>query len=255
MGRGRKGNAGKGQPRSRSAPGGGGGRKNSVNRRGGARELGVRVKTARRRKASSTRWLQRQLNDPYVAAARREGYRSRAAYKLIELDEKLHMLRPGMCVVDLGATPGGWSQVAARKIRAESGEGFLLAVDINPMEPVAGAHFIECDFDSDQGLAMVRQALAGRPVDLVLSDMAAPATGHRQTDHLRIMGLCELALDFAREVLAPGGGFAAKVLAGGTEHQLLAGMKRDFARVRHVKPKASRSGSAEIYVVASGFRA
>ncbi|MCF6198772.1 MAG: RlmE family RNA methyltransferase [Hyphomicrobiaceae bacterium] len=220
----------------------------------GARDLSVRVKSARGRKPSSTRWLQRQLNDPYVAAAKREGYRSRAAYKLVEMDDKLHFLKPGRVVVDLGAAPGGWSQVASKRIRTEYGGGHLVAIDINEMEVVAGAHFLQCDFHDDKAPEQIRALIGERPVDVVLSDMAEPATGHRQTDHLRIMALCELALDFAREILAPNGVFVAKVLAGGTEHTLLADMKRDFTKVKHVKPKASRADSAEMYVVASGYR-
>ncbi len=220
----------------------------------GARDLTVRVKTARGRKPSSTKWLQRQLNDPYVAAAQREGYRSRAAYKLLEIDDKLHFLKPGRCVVDLGATPGGWSQVAAKRIRAEQGEGRLIAIDINDMDVVQGAKFLQCDFMDDEAPARIRELIGPVGVDVVLSDMAAPATGHKQTDHLRIMALCEAALEFAREILSPNGVFIAKVLSGGTEHTLLADMKRDFKTVRHIKPKASRSDSAEMYVVASGFR-
>ncbi len=220
----------------------------------GARELSVRVKSARGRKPSSTKWLQRQLNDPYVAAAQREGYRSRAAFKLLEIDDKMHFLKPGRCVVDLGATPGGWSQVASKRIRAEQGEGHLVAMDINNMDAVQGAHFLQCDFMDDTAPDKIRELIGERGVDVVLSDMAEPATGHKQTDHLRIMSLCELALDFAREILSPNGVFIAKVLAGGTEHTLLKDMKRDFAKVKHVKPKASRADSAEMYVVASGFR-
>ncbi len=233
------------------------GRKSGTGGKGGmkgARDLTVRVRTARGRKPSSTKWLKRQLNDPYVAAAKREGYRSRAAYKLIEMDDKLHFLKPGRVVVDLGATPGGWSQVASKRIRAEQGEGRLVAIDINDMEVVQGANFLQCDFTDNSAPEQIRELIGPVSVDVVLSDMAAPATGHRQTDHLRIMGLCELALEFAREVLAPGGVFIAKVLSGGTEHTLLADMKRDFRTVRHVKPKASRKDSAEMYVVASGFR-
>lgn len=220
----------------------------------GARDLSVRVKSARGRKPSSTRWLQRQLNDPYVAAAQREGYRSRAAYKLLEIDDKLHFLKPGRCVVDLGATPGGWSQVASKRIRAEQGEGNLVAIDINEMDVVQGAKFLQCDFMDEEAPAQIRELIGSSAVDVVLSDMAAPSTGHKQTDHLRIMGLCEAALDFARDILAPGGVFVAKVLSGGTEHTLLADMKRDFKVVRHIKPKASRADSAEMYVVASGYR-
>ena len=220
----------------------------------GARDLTVRVKTARGRKPSSTKWLQRQLNDPYVQAAQREGYRSRAAYKLLEMDDKLHFLKRGRVVVDLGSTPGGWSQVASKRIRAEEGEGRLIAIDINEMAPVAGATFLQIDFMDEDAPAKIRELIGPIGVDVVLSDMAAPATGHKQTDHLRIMGLCELALDFAREILAPEGVFIAKVLSGGTEHTLLADMKRDFKVVRHIKPKASRKDSAEMYVVASGYR-
>ena len=220
----------------------------------GARDLSVRVKTARGRKPSSTKWLQRQLNDPYVKAAQRDGYRCRAAYKLVEIDDKLHFLKPGRCVVDLGAAPGGWSQVASKRIRTEHGGGHLVAIDINHMDAVAGAHFLEVDFMDDAAPEQICELIGGKGVDVVLSDMAAPSTGHRQTDHLRIMGLCEAALEFAREILEPGGVFVAKVLAGGTEHTLLADMKRDFKAVKHVKPKASRADSAEMYVVASGFR-
>ncbi|MCP4936435.1 MAG: RlmE family RNA methyltransferase [bacterium] len=220
----------------------------------GTRELSVRVKTARGRKPSSTKWLQRQLNDPYVAAAQRDGYRSRAAYKLVEIDDKLHFLKSGCCVVDLGAAPGGWSQVASKRIRTEYGGGHLVAIDINPMDAVAGVHFLQVDFMDEQAPGQIGELLGDKGVDVVLSDMAAPATGHRQTDHLRIMGLCELALEFAREILNPGGVFVAKVLAGGTEHTLLADMKRDFKIVKHIKPKASRADSAEMYVVASGYR-
>lgn len=213
------------------------------------RGLKVRVKTARKRTTSSTRWLQRQLNDPYVAAAKREGYRSRAAYKLLEIDDRFHILRKGARVLELGAAPGGWTQVCA----ARAGAGNVLAVDINEMEPVAGARFMRLDFLDPDAPGQIRAALGGA-ADLVLSDMAAPATGHKLTDHARVMALCEAACDFACEVLAPGGGFLAKVLQGGTEARLLARMKQMFARVQHVKPKASRAGSKEIYVLAQGYR-
>jgi 23S rRNA (uridine2552-2'-O)-methyltransferase len=210
----------------------------------------VRVKTARRRKASSTRWLQRQLNDPYVAEARRKGYRSRAAFKLIEIDDRFGLLKRGARVVDLGAAPGGWSQVAAERV---GDRGLVIAVDLAEMDAIAGVNFLLLDFTDEEAPATVEAALGG-PVDLVLSDMAAPATGHPPTDHLRIMALCEAALDFAAGVLKPGGAFVAKVLQGGTERGLLQRMKRDFAVVRHVKPPASRKDSAEMYVVATGFR-
>ncbi|MFP6748528.1 MAG: RlmE family RNA methyltransferase [Alphaproteobacteria bacterium] len=210
----------------------------------------VRVRTARRRKASSTRWLQRQLNDPYVVAAKKDGYRSRAAYKLLQLDEKFGLLKKGLVVVDLGAAPGGWTQVL---LQALGPRGTILAVDINEMDPVAGCLNLVGDVTERATEAAVRKAL-GRPADLVLSDMAPPATGHRATDHLRIIALAEAALDLARAVLAPGGGFVAKVWQGGSEGGLLAALKRDFAQVRHAKPEASRAGSAEMYVVATGYR-
>jgi 23S rRNA (uridine2552-2'-O)-methyltransferase len=211
------------------------------------------VKTAGRRSASSTRWLERQLNDPYVAEARRLGYHSRAAFKLAQLDDRFGVIQPGARVVDLGAAPGGWTQVAVERSRAREGRGHVVAVDLTPMEPVAGAEILELDFLAPEAPGRIRAALEG-PADLVMSDMAAPATGHPQTDHLRIMALAEAAYAFAKEVLAPGGAFLAKVLRGGAEKQLLDALKRDFATVRHVKPPASRADSAEIYVVATGFR-
>ena len=213
------------------------------------RPLTQKLRTARGRTTSQQRWLQRQLNDPYVNAARTQGYRSRAAFKLLELDDKFRLLRPGARVVDLGSTPGGWTQVAV----ARCGKGRVVAVDINEMEPVAGALFMQLDFLAEGADTQVKAALDGQ-VDVVLSDMAAPATGHRQTDHMRIMALCELAVHFACDVLAPGGHFVAKVLKGGTENELLNLLKRDFAEVRHAKPPASRSDSSESYVVAKGFR-
>jgi 23S rRNA (uridine2552-2'-O)-methyltransferase len=219
----------------------------------GSRSLTVKVKTAGKRTASSTRWLERQLNDPYVAEAKRLGYRSRAAFKLAQLDDRLGLIKPGARVVDLGAAPGGWTQLAVERARAREGRGHVVAVDLSPMEPMAGAEILELDFLDAEAPKRIRAALGG-PADLVMSDMAAPSTGHPQTDHLRIMALAEAAYDFAREVLAPGGAFLAKVLRGGTERQLLEAMKRDFATVRHVKPPASRADSAEIYVVATGFR-
>lgn len=220
----------------------------------GTRRLGVKVRTAKGRKLSSTRWLQRQLNDPYVARAREEGYRSRAAFKLLEIDRKYGLLKPGMRVVDLGAAPGGWSQVAARAVSPEGREGKVVAVDISEMEPLPGVEVIRLDFLEPGAPQRVREALEGGLADAVLSDMAAPATGHRQTDHLRIIGLCEAALDFAEGVLAPGGAFLAKVLQGGTERDLLNRLKVNFTSVRHVKPEASRADSAELYVLAQGFR-
>jgi 23S rRNA (uridine2552-2'-O)-methyltransferase len=221
--------------------------------RSGGRSLKTRVKTARKRSLSSTLWLQRQLNDPYVAQARREGYRSRAAFKLAEIDDKYRLLRRGQRIVDLGAAPGGWSQVAATRTGADKGQGEVVAIDLLDMEPVPGVTFAPMDFLTDDAPARVRAMLKG-PADAVISDMAANATGHRKTDHLRIMGLVELAAAFASEVLAPGGFFLAKVLQGGTEGSLLATLKRDFALVRHIKPEASRKDSAELYVLATGFR-
>ena len=206
----------------------------------GARTLRQRVKTARKRTLSSQKWLERQLNDPYVARAKREGFRSRAAYKLIELDDKVRFLKPGGRVVDLGAAPGGWAQVAAQRVGAGEGKGNVVGVDLLPIEPLPGAAFLQLDFMAPEAPERL-VALLGGPADVVLSDMAANATGHKKTDHLRIVGLAEAAADFARSVLAPGGVFLAKVLQGGTEGALLADLKRDFAAVRHVKPAASRS--------------
>ena len=216
----------------------------------GRRRLKVRVRTAKHRKLSSTRWLERQLNDPYVEAAREEGYRSRAAFKLIELNEKYRIIRPGSRVVDLGSAPGGWSQVAAALV---GDKGKIVACDILEMEPVTGVEFAQLDF-LDEDAEEKLMAMLGGPADVVLSDMAAQTTGHRQTDHLRIMGLCEAAAEFAEKILAPGGSFCAKVLRGGTEGELLKRLKQNFAEVRHAKPPASRADSAEMYIVAKGFR-
>jgi 23S rRNA (uridine2552-2'-O)-methyltransferase len=221
---------------------------------GGQRQLHVRLKGARKHTASSQRWLERQLNDPYVAAAQREGRRSRAAFKLAEIDDKHRFLKPGLRVVDLGAAPGGWSQIAAERTQSLSGNGQVVAIDISEMEPLPGVEVIHLDFmdaDADDRLkALLRDGRA----DVVLSDMAAPTIGHARTDHLRIMGLAEAAAHFAFDVLVPGGVFLAKVLQGGTERELLDLLKRKFATVRHVKPPASRADSAELYVLAMGFR-
>ena len=205
------------------------------------------------RSVSSKRWLERQLNDPYVLRARKEGFRARAAFKLIEIDDKHHLLKPGGSVVDLGAAPGSWSQVAARRVGAAQGSGRVLAIDILEMAPIAGVEFLPLDF-LDASAPQKIKPLLGGPADVVLSDMAANATGHRKTDHLKIMALAEAAADFAREVLAAGGAFLCKVLQGGTEAALLAQLKRDFTVVKHVKPAASRSDSAELYLLATGFR-
>lgn len=216
----------------------------------GVRNLKQRVKTANKRSLSSQKWLERQLNDPYVARAKREGYRSRAAFKLLEIDEKYRILKPGQRIVDLGAAPGGWSQIAAKVVGPK---GKVVGIDLLPIDPMPGVEFIELDFLDESAPGRLIDMLGG-PADVVMSDMAANTTGHKKTDHLRIIGLAEAAIYFAREILAPGGAFIAKVFQGGTENQLLADLKRDFAVVRHVKPAASRADSAELYVMATGFR-
>jgi 23S rRNA (uridine2552-2'-O)-methyltransferase len=221
------------------------------------RGLTERVKTASKRSVSSTRWLERQLNDPYVAEAKKRGYRSRAAFKLLQMDERFHFLKPGARVVDLGAAPGGWTQVAAEQV-LKNGKGKIVGIDILEMEPVPGAEILHLDFMTEEAPDRLKALLGdgnqGGEADVVLSDMAASATGHQQTDHLKIMALAETAYQFAAEVLAPGGAFIAKVLQGGATGDLLKMLKQDFAEVRHVKPPASRKDSAEIYVVALGFR-
>lgn len=210
----------------------------------------VRVRSTRGRKASSQRWLERQLNDPYVAAAKAKGYRSRAAFKLIELDSKFHFLKKGARVLDLGAAPGGWSQVAAARIGEK---GRIVAADILPMEPLAGVTVLEADLLDAETPARLKEALGG-PADVVMTDMAAPTTGHRQTDHIRTVALFEAALDMAEEVLRPGGTFIGKVFQGGATGELLARIKKRFESVKHVKPPASRAESVELYLVATGFR-
>ena len=218
------------------------------------RELNVHVKTAKHRETSSTQWLKRQLNDPYVRKAKAEGYRSRAAYKLLELDEKFALLKPGARIVDLGCAPGGWCQVAAKAVGAEKKNGGrVVGIDYLNMPAVAGAEVLEMDFLDEAAPDKLKEMLGGA-ADVVLSDMAAPTTGHKSTDHLRIVALAEAALDFAEDVLAPGGAFVCKVFAGGAEGDLLARLKQEFDVVKHAKPKASRSDSAEKYVVATGFR-
>ena len=216
----------------------------------GGRDLSVTVRSARGRKISSTRWLQRQLNDPYVAEAKRRGFRSRAAFKLLQLDQRFGLLRSGMRVIDLGCAPGGWTQVAADAVRPG---GAVAGLDLLACEPVDGATLMDLDFLDPVAPARLADALGGA-ADLVLSDMAAPATGHAGTDHLRIMALAEAAHEFARTVLAPGSGFVCKLFQGGAERALLDAVKRDFRSVRHAKPEASRSDSAETYLVATGFR-
>ena len=210
----------------------------------------ARLKGDKRRTPSSRARLERQISDPYVARAKREGYRSRAAYKLAEIDDKFHLLKNGARVVDLGAAPGGWSEVAARRVGVG---GRVLALDILDMKPIAGVEFIKLDFLDAAGPEHLKAKLGG-DADIVLSDMAANATGHRKTDHLRIMALAEAAAQFAREVLGPGGSFLCKVLQGGTEAVLLAELKRDFSSVKHIKPPASRADFAELYLLARGFR-
>ncbi|CAO3425855.1 MULTISPECIES: RlmE family RNA methyltransferase [Azospirillum] len=219
----------------------------------GGRRATVRVKSAAKRTTSSARWLERHLNDPYVHEATKRGFRSRAAFKLLQLDEKFHLLGPGKRVVDLGAAPGGWTQVAVDKVQTGREGWKVVGLDILPMDPVPGATTMQADFLEEGAAERLKEALGG-PADVVLSDMAAPTIGHQSTDHLRIMALAEAAYDFAEEVLAPGGAFVAKLFQGGAEKSLLERLKRDFATVRHAKPPASRAESSETYVVATGFR-
>jgi 23S rRNA (uridine2552-2'-O)-methyltransferase len=218
------------------------------------RDLKVRVKTSKGRKIGSTLWLQRQLNDPYVAKAKAEGLRSRAAYKIKEIDERHKLFHRGQRVVDLGAAPGGWSQVAVPLVGSTDEKPLVVAIDFLEMDPIDGVIFLQKDFTDDDAPQLLMDALGGHKADLVLSDMAAPTTGHRATDHLRIMHLVEIAADFAIQVLAPGGVFVAKVFQGGTEHELLAMLKQHFTTTLHAKPPASRTGSAETYLVAKGFK-
>ena len=224
----------------------------------GGRDLKTKVKTAKGRKLSSTRWLERQLNDPYVKRARAEGMRGRAAYKLSEIEEKHPFLKPGLTVVDLGCAPGGWLQVAAAKVNADGARpnrprGRVLGVDLQEVDPLPGVELMVRDFLEEGADDAVKAAIGGA-ADAVLSDMAAASSGHRATDHLRIVALCEAAAQLASEILRPGGAFLAKTLQGGAERDLLAMLKRDFASVRHVKPAASRKDSAEMYILATGFR-
>ena len=216
---------------------------------GTGKDLGRRVKTARRRTASSTRWLERQLNDPYVKQAKAEGYRSRAAYKLAELDDRFALLKTAQRVIDLGIAPGGWSQI----VRKRAPKAAVAGIDLLPTELIEGVTILQMDFMADEAPAALADALGGTP-DLVLSDMAANTVGHKQTDHLRTMGLVEAAAAFAVEALAPGGAFVAKVLAGGTDAELLTLLKQHFRTVKHAKPPASRKGSSEWYVIAQGFK-
>src|SRR6201996_1292975 len=217
----------------------------------------IQVKSGGKRKLSSKLWLERQLNDPYVMQAKRDGYRSRAAYKLLELDDKHHLLKPGMTVVDLGAAPGGWSQIAAKRVGADSGKGKdlgkVVAIDLLEMPEIPGVTFAQLDFHAEEAPERLTAMLGGR-ADVVMSDMAANTTGHRKTDQLRIVGLVELAAHFASEVLKPGGAFLAKTFQSGADAELMTQLKRDFAVVRHVKPAASRQDSSERYVLAIGYR-
>lgn len=224
----------------------------SARRGSGSRQTTVKLRTARGRSASSQRWLQRQLNDPYVAESKRLGYRSRAAFKLIEIDDRFKLLTKGQRVVDLGAAPGGWTQVAVQRVGAPE-KGQVVGLDILPIDPIPGAALLQADFTEAEAPDLLKAKLGG-PVDVVLSDMAASSTGHKKTDHIRIVMLAELALDFAFEVLAPDGAFVAKVFQGGSERDLLQPLRQAFRQVRHFKPPASRSESAETYVIATGFR-
>ena len=215
--------------------------------------LHVTVKTGGKRKLSSKLWLERQLNDPYVAQAKREGLRSRAAFKLIEIDDKYHFLKPGITVVDLGAAPGGWSQIAAKRVGAANGKGKVVAIDLLEMPEIPGVSFAQLDFLAEDAPARLLEMIGGR-ADVVLSDMAPNTTGHRKTDQLRILGLVEGAAAFAAEVLNPGGTFVAKVFQSGADATLMTQLKRDYATVKHVKPASSRQDSSERYVLAMGFR-
>ncbi len=228
-------------------------RPGSRDKMGGGR-LKVRVKTGKGRTVSQKNWLERQLNDPYVHEARKLGYRSRAAFKLSEIDDKYRFLKPGGLVVDLGAAPGGWSQVSAQRVKSVEGRGKVIAIDMHGMDEIPGVTIFKKDFYDEDTPAVLIAALGGAKADVVLSDMASHATGHRQTDHINIIALVEAGYDFARHVLKPGGTYLAKVLRGGTENQLLSAMKKNFATVRHVKPMASRDDSAELFVLATGFR-
>ncbi len=221
---------------------------------GSGRNLRQKVASARGRKISSTRWLDRQLNDPYVKRAGAEGMRSRSAYKLLEIDDRYHLLKKGCVVVDLGAAPGGWSQVTAARVGSSAENILVVGIDYLEMDPLPAVTILQKDFLDNDAPALLAKALNGRAPDIVLSDMAAPTTGHRKTDHIRTMHLCEVAADFAISVLKPGGHFLAKTFRGGTEGQLLAVLKNKFSKVYHVKPPASRPESVEMYLLAMDFR-
>ncbi|QUS57500.1 RlmE family RNA methyltransferase [Pseudovibrio brasiliensis] len=228
--------------------------RNSSGRGSGDRGMFQRVKTARKRSNSSTLWLQRQLNDPYVRRAKVDGYRSRAAYKLIEINEKHEILKPGMRVVDLGCAPGGWSQLTAPIVGSTDDDPLVVGIDYLEVEPIPGVVILQKDFLDDDAPDELMKALGGHRPDLVMSDMAAPTTGHRQTDHLRTTYLFEIAIDFARQNLNEGGTFLSKVFAGGAEANLLQDLKKEFKSVVHIKPPASRKGSPEMFILARGFR-
>lgn len=219
-----------------------------------ARPLKNHLKKVRGRTKSSQQWLQRQINDPYVAEAHRLGFRGRAAFKIIQLDEQFHFFKPGKRVVDLGCAPGGWVQVAVRKVKSTPENPLVVGIDLLPADPVPGAKLIQMDFTDDAAPDKLKELMGGHPADIVMSDMAANTTGLHELDHLRIMGLLEMAYDFALQVLNPGGVFIAKIFQGGTENQFLAQMKKNFAVVKHAKPDASRKDSSEFYVVATGFK-
>ncbi|WP_068312465.1 RlmE family RNA methyltransferase [Polycladidibacter hongkongensis] len=227
---------------------------NSSGRGRGDRGMFQKVKTARKRSYSSTLWLQRQLNDPYVRRSKEDGYRSRAAYKLLEINEKHELLKPGMRVVDLGAAPGGWCQITAPILGSTDENPLIVGIDYLEVEPIPGVVLLQKDFLDDDAPELLMQALGGHKPDLVMSDMAAPTTGHRQTDHLRTTYLFEVAIDFAQQNLAPGGNFLSKVFAGGAENKLLQQLKKDFKTVYHIKPPASRKGSPEMFILAKGYR-
>lgn len=219
-----------------------------------SRHLKTHLKRDRKRSASSTKWLQRQINDPYVAEAHRQGYRGRAAFKIIELNNQFHFFKPGKRVVDLGCAPGGWSQVAVKMVKSTPENPLVIGMDLLPADPIAGATLIQMDFTCDEAPEKLKELLGGHLADIVMSDMAANTTGIHNIDHLRIMGLLEMAYDFAVQVLAKDGVFIAKIFQGGTEGEFLARMKRDFKTVRHAKPEASRKDSSEFYVIATGFK-
>lgn len=219
-----------------------------------ARPLKTHLKKVKGRRASSTKWLQRQINDPYVSEAHRLGYRGRAAFKIIQLDDQFHFFKPGKRVVDLGCAPGGWSQVAVSRVHSTVANPLVVGMDLLPTQPVEGARFVQMDFTADEAPAQLQELLQGHKADIVMSDMAANTTGMHSIDHLRIMNLLEMAYDFALQILNPGGIFIAKIFQGGTENQFLAEMKKNFAVVKHAKPDASRKDSSEVYVIATGFK-